>query len=294
MIPQVKNERYTDVGGKPQKQPQLPIKILMYHRVVKDLKLAHEFPLCIPSDEFRRHLDWIERWGFTPITFEDCRLYADHKLALPRKPIIITFDDGYLDTFDVAFPILQEYGMQAVIFILGDRSFRTNSWDEFGPKAYLLENHHVLEMSAAGMEIGAHSLTHVKLTDLSEHAAWEEISRSRILLEILLNKPVRTFSYPYGLVNASIKKMVREAGFTHACSVWSGPPSFGKDVFDLRRISILNTTTTSGLAFKVLAPLQYYNWLKWKTRIMIYGMPVQHPDAMEAYSYNVHSTHQHV
>ena len=268
------------------------IKVLMYHRIVRDPELARRHSFCLHMDEFQRHLEWIDRWGFTPITFEDYRLFADDQLVLPRKPIIITFDDGYLDTYDVAFPILQEFGMHAVVFVLGDRSLTTNVWDSGTsmPPTQLLNNHHILEMAAAGIEIGAHSLTHVRLTELDSHAAWEEISRSRILLEILLNLPVRTFSYPYGLVNPSVKKMVETAGFQHACSVWSGPPTFGKDNYELRRISILNSTTTSGLALKIVTPFQYYNWMQWKMRTVLHGSNGVHDHPQESRVHQINST----
>ncbi|MEW5798542.1 MAG: polysaccharide deacetylase family protein [Bacteroidota bacterium] len=247
------------------------IKILMFHRVVTNESLALKHPFCLHVSEFRRHIEWLDQHGFVPITLEDYRLYYDGQLDLPRKPIILTFDDGYLDTYEVAFPVLSEFGMKGVVFVLGDRSVKNNTWDwkYNGSPAPLMENHHLLEMSEAGIEIGAHSMTHAKLTMLDERTAWNEISRSRILLEIVLNKPVLSFSYPYGFVNESVKRMVSDAGFTHACSVWSGPLLFGKDNFELRRIPVLNSSTTISLAVKLSAPFQYYSWLRSKFKNMI-------------------------
>lgn len=249
----------------------MDIKILMFHRVVTDEYLARKHPYCLHVSEFRRHIEWLDQHGFVPITLEDYRLFCDGQLDLPRKPIILTFDDGYLDTYEVAFPVLNEFGMKGVVFALGDRSVKNNTWDwkYNGSHAPLMENHHILELSEAGMEIGAHSMTHPKLTALDERTAWNEISRSRILLEIVLNKPVLSFSYPYGFVNKAVKKMVSEAGFTHACSVWSGPLLFGRDNYELRRIPILNSSTTISLAMKLSAPFRYYSWLRSKFKNMI-------------------------
>ncbi|MDE3056852.1 MAG: polysaccharide deacetylase family protein [Bacteroidota bacterium] len=241
------------------------IKILVYHRIVRGRGKENFCKFCLSEDEFRRHLEWLDRWGFTPITFEDYRIASEKQLELPHKPIILTFDDGYLDTYQVAFPLLKEFGMKAVIFVLGDRTIKNNVWDAHLNllQSSLLEDSHILEMHEAGMEIGAHSMTHLKLTDVKEERAWEEISRARMLLEILLNAPVLSFSYPYGLVNETVKHMVASAGFTHACSVWTGPAVFGKDAYELRRIPILNSTTTSKLAVRVSSLFQYYSWMRW-------------------------------
>ncbi len=241
------------------------IKILVYHRIVKEAGKENSCKFCLHESDFRKHLEWLDRWGFTPITFEDYRVACEKQLELPHKPIILTFDDGYLDTYQVAFPLLQEFGMKAVVFVLGDRSIKTNVWDAHLklPQAPLLSDNHILEMHEAGMEIGAHSMTHIKLTDVKEECAWEEISRARVLLEILLNAPVLSFSYPYGLVNETVKQMVASAGFVHACSVWSGPAFFGRDVYELRRIPILNSTTASKLAVRVSNLFQYYSWMRW-------------------------------
>ncbi len=241
------------------------IKILVYHRIVKNAGKENVCKFCLPEDEFRKHLEWLDRWGFTPITFEDYRIASEKRLELPHKPIILTFDDGYLDTYQIAFPLLQEFGMKAVVFVLGDRSIRTNVWDAHLklPQVPLLDDNHILEMHEAGIEIGAHSMSHIRLTEVKEDRAWEEISRARVLLEILLNAPVLSFSYPYGLVNEAVKQMVASAGFVHACSVWTGPAFFGRDVYELRRIPILNSTTNSQLAVRVSNLYQYYSWLRW-------------------------------
>lgn len=261
------------INGVPEARHALlnDVKILMFHRIVTSEELARKHLFCLHISQFRVHLEWLDQHGFTPITLEDYRLYCDGQLELPRKPVILTFDDGYLDTYEVAFPVLNEFGMKGVVFVLGDRTVRTNTWDwkYNGESVRLLNDHHILEMSEAGIEIGAHSLTHQKLTLLDERTAWNEISRSRMLLEMLLNKPVLSFSYPYGFVNDTVKMLVRDAGFTHACSVWSGPLSFGKDNFEMRRIPVVNSTTTVHLAMKLSTPFQYLSWLRSKFRNLV-------------------------
>lgn len=251
------------------------IRVLMYHRVVNNRALSRKYWSCLHIDDFRKQLELLDRWGFTPITFNDYRLFLQKELNLPRKPVVLTFDDGYLDTYEIAYPIMQEYGVRAVLFVLGDQKIRTNFWDRHLdlPEAPLMDRHHIVELHEAGFEIGSHSLTHAKLTMLSEDGVWEQISRSRILLEILLNAPVLSFCYPYGMVNPMIKKMVSYAGFDLACSVASGPASFGDDVYEIRRTTVCNNTGSLGFALRLLTPFHYYGWTRWKASHAFHGKP---------------------
>ncbi len=250
------------------------IKVLMYHRIVEDPALSRSNPMtCVTARAFRRHLDLLERWGFTAITFEDYRLFLQGELNLPKRPVILTFDDGYRDVYDNAFPLLQEFGMKAVMFVMGDRNLGFNKWDSTNghPVASLMDNQQLLELHASGMEIGSHSMTHARLSLVPLEKAWEEISRSRMTLEILLNSPVRTFAYPHGMLDPDTRQMTEDAGYTIGCATYSGPPRFGTDPFTVRRIAITDSVGTVGLALRMLTPFEYYSWVRWQTRRAVGG-----------------------
>ena len=248
------------------------IKVLIYHRVSNDEQLCTVQPLmCVRSAAFRQQLELLERRGFTPITFRDYQLFLAGKLNLPRKPIILTFDDGYRDVYEYAYPLLKEFGMTAVVFAMGDQHVASNTWDaQLGlQEAPLLDAGQLLELHEAGFEIGSHALSHRALPSLTKEEAWDEISRSRMLLEILLNAPVQSFAYPYGLADDGIKKMVAEAGYTTGCGVYSGPGTFGVDQYDLRRILIPGSISAAGFGLRVLAPYQHYASLKWNIKTLL-------------------------
>lgn len=235
------------------------IKVLMYHRVVCDTKLSRATGrYAVDAAVFESQLQTLERLGYTAITFRDFALYRRGELNLPRKPVIITFDDGYEDTFTTAFPLLREYGMTAVVFIVADPSIRSNAWDDGRDitPANLMSSRQILEMHDAGIEIGSHSLTHPDLTALDRDAAWTEISRSRMLLEMMLNAPVRTFSYPYGLLNDALRAMVVDAGYDFACGVYSGPSVFGGDLLNIRRIEPSQKREPFRFWFQMMTPYQ--------------------------------------
>lgn len=235
------------------------IKVLMYHRIVTDRNLSDRYWFCVHADDFYRQLELLERWGFSAITFEDYRLFLRGELDLPRKAVILTFDDGYLDTYEVAFQAVKQFQMKGVVFALGERKIRSNVWDEqIGlPSAPLMEGHHLLEMHMEGFEIGAHTMTHRELISLPEDAVWQEVTRSRMLLEILLNDKVLTFSYPFGSANPGVKRLVANAGYDLACAGEAGAAAFGADPYEIKRIKISNTTGTIGLALRVLTPFEY-------------------------------------
>ena len=246
------------------------IRVLMYHRVLPDGVRGDPHQLWIPLRLFRRQMQFLVRRGYSAITFSDYVLFREGQLNLPRRPVIITFDDAYLETYTLVFPLLRELGLKAVIFVVADPSIRTSKWDKEHPGAVsaLMSDMQILEMHAAGFEIGSHSLRHHNLCTLSPSEAWQEITRSRMTLEILLNAPVRTFSYPYGCLNSSVKRSVKEAGYAVAVAAWSGPPLFGQDEYEIRRSYIPADRWFPILRFamRLSVPYQLYRWLIWQVR----------------------------
>jgi peptidoglycan/xylan/chitin deacetylase (PgdA/CDA1 family) len=244
------------------------IRVLLYHRVVRDSAEPVNPRFAIRESVFRKQLEMLDQRGYTPITFADYRLFLRGELDLPAKPIIITFDDGYADLYTVAFPVLRDLGMKAVLFLVAEPKIRTNVWDSTDPASAvpLLSDHQILEMHRAGFEIGSHSLSHARLTQMPRDAVFEELSRSRMILEILLNAPVLTFAYPFGLLNEDLKRMVVEAGYVNACSAWTGPPVFGRDPLEVRRTPILGNDSFITFSLKLLPAYERYRSLVWWAR----------------------------
>ena len=249
------------------------VRVLMYHRVLPDGVKGDPHQLWLPLRLFRRQMQFLVRWGYSTVTFNDYVLFREGQLNLPRRPVIITFDDAYLETYTLVFPLLRELGMKAVIFVVADPCIRTSTWDQEHPGAVseLMSDMQILEMHAAGFEIGSHSLHHHNLSTLSPSEAWQEITRSRMTLEILLNAPVRSFSYPYGCLSPTVKRSVKEAGYAVAVAAWSGPPLFGQDDYEIRRsyIPADRWFPVLGFAVRLSVPYQFYRWLIWQLRSLI-------------------------
>jgi peptidoglycan/xylan/chitin deacetylase (PgdA/CDA1 family)/glycosyltransferase involved in cell wall biosynthesis len=243
------------------------VKVLMYHRVVGDREHFNDYLWNISQSQFRKQLSLLKKWGYSFIDFKDYLLSQEGKINLPKKSVILTFDDGYNGVYKYALPTIKEFGAKATAFVLGDRSIKTNYWDE--PTGFtgapLLEDEKVLELAESGFEIGSHSLTHPNLTHVDKGKAWEEIARSKDSLESLLKSPVVSFAYPFGASNVEVQNMVREAGYHYGCGVYSGPPKLGQNKYNIRRISVMTGTNIFDFALKILTPYEYYQWLRWET-----------------------------
>lgn len=240
----------------------------MYHRVLAEKPKKKSLWHYVMVTEFRKQMHMIDRLGYTPITFTDYHLSAEGKLTLPSRPIIITFDDGYVDTFENAIPVMHELNMRAVIFVMGNRKLKTARWDEVGDydSCRLMTDDQIRKSQKLGFEIGAHSFDHIPLTSLSEADIVSEVYRSKETIEKVLDEPIKTFSYPYGSVDERVKKIVTDAGFLYACGVYSGAAKFSQSMMDFRRLSVNQETSKFKFLITLLMPYQYIEWLYFRLK----------------------------
>lgn len=233
----------------------------MYHRVVEK-KSDCRSKYSITARQFRQQLEMLQMLNIIPITFEDYHLYLKGKLTLPKNPIILTFDDGHMDTYTTAYPILKEFDMKAVIFVMGDRKLKYADWDPQEPeRTPLMTDNQVLEMRKEGFEIGAHSMSHASLPTLAQNELKWEISACKEQIETLLNEKIYSFAYPYGGVNSFVESLVLQEDFRFGCGVYTGSPRFGDSIFDIRRLAIQDNTGLMQFLLKVLTPYQYAEWM---------------------------------
>jgi len=151
---------------------------------------------------------------------------------LPPRPFLITFDDGHLDNYTTAFPIMQKYGYTGVLYLV---------YNYIGVNQYLNVNQ-ILEMHNAGWEVGSHSLNHLDLTKLNSEEQRAEVIESRDLLEKLLGFPMETFAYPFGIKNGASLDYVKVAGYIGAMGASGYTPAQGEwNLFYLQRVEIKGT-----------------------------------------------------
>jgi peptidoglycan/xylan/chitin deacetylase (PgdA/CDA1 family) len=210
--------------------------IICYH-CIKDEGNPHLRPAKIA--DFEKQMQYLSKM-YNPISLEIIAQYIQNGELLPPKAIAITFDDGYQDNYENAYPILKKYNIPATFFLT--TSFigtgEIPKWDKeyyTAEKALMLSWKQVREMSGNGISFGSHTLTHPFLTRIPLKQAQKEIHLSKDIIEQQIGKPVTTFSYPSGNFDSEIKEIVKEAGYSTAVSTIPGYNSIHDDVHALKR-----------------------------------------------------------
>lgn len=197
------------------------LPVLCYHHVGE--KLPHSWPLLTVSPGvFRRQIAWLSSHGYTGIHAADWLAWMRQGTALPDKPVLITFDDGYSDLAEHAIPVLEKSGFKATIFIVSQHIGGASTWDvPLGhPSRPLMTAEQVQECPSHGIEIGAHSRTHPDLRTLPEAALKAELEGCRSELTELMGQPVNTLAYCFGFQNDQVRK---RAGETYDLSFSAKP-----------------------------------------------------------------------
>ncbi|TVT37717.1 polysaccharide deacetylase family protein [Hymenobacter setariae] len=247
------------------------IPVLMYHKI-PDAPLASKHQIFVTKENFAKHLAYFQRQKFTPITFRDYQEFASGRRSLaefPRRPIILTFDDGYVDNYTNLLPLMQQAGYRGILYLLGDFGVRYNYWDVEAdptePRADIMDAAQKQAFVAAGWEIGAHTMHHPKLPELSPMESAAEIQQSKTALEQALGTEIISFAYPYGALTEPIKAQVEQAGFSYAVATDTGGMHLEDDRMQIFRVNMFPHETTSSL-FKKTAPWyrRYYRWKRGK------------------------------
>jgi len=209
------------------------IPVMMYHRVVKKTQKRSRFHVFTTQDVLEGQIKSFLAEGYKLVTFKDLQnKYVD-------KPMILTFDDGYLDNYENLFPLLKKYGIKAVIFVLADSQY--NHWDtsKGEVKAELMNHQQILELSKSGLvEIASHGLKHRRLPLLNDAELRAEITQSKKIIEEIIQDKVISFAYPWGLHGNREKFAVKNAGYKFGVATDGGSNFFKDDLFGIRRINM--------------------------------------------------------
>lgn len=196
--------------------------ILMYHHVTDQLNGTSLAKLRVSPRRFARQLDFLLDQGYVALPLS--RALALAQTGNRTKTVAITFDDGYQDFYDQAWPLLRERGMTATVFLVTGALDDQNRWDwEKGePHEGIMSCEQVRELDMLGVEFGGHTHHHKNLSQLDERGLRLEVTGCQKAISNILGRPARVFSYPYGLVNQQALEAVHRAGFSYACTTWPG------------------------------------------------------------------------
>ncbi len=229
------------------------VPILAYHAFGADGEAPKRF--IVPRRRFKRQMTCLKWMRYCVLGLDEyLRCLREHRLP-PARSVVITIDDGYADNWFVAHPVLRRYRYPATVFLVSDYLGTDNRWDQQSELTGrpLLSWSNVQEMLRNGIQIGAHTRTHPRLTTLSSETARTEIEGSRAALEQGLGVPVLAFCYPYGDHNPAILTMADQAGFLGSCTVLPGLNSPVTPLHALRRIEIYGRDSLLQFAIAVLS-----------------------------------------
>lgn len=220
------------------------IPILMYHSISTQATRRFRAFTLAPT-LFAAHLRYLREQGYTFLSIAGLA-----GSELPEKPIILTFDDGFLDFYTKALPLLLQYNATASLFIPTRYLDGTSLWlQALGEgRRPLVSQDQLIEIANAGVDCGAHTHSHCHLDTVSTARGQQEVNRSKEILEQILRRPVTSFAYPYGHYHMQARQWVMDAGFQAACAVRHAISHRDDDPFALARVTITDRTDVPRLA----------------------------------------------
>lgn len=228
-----------------------PIPVLTYHHI----NLHKGDMVTITPAVFEGQMEYLYKAGYRTLKIDELISYMSGGLALPQKAVVVTFDDGWLDNYLYAFPVLKKYKINATVFLITNRVENTSlknskllipthkeskSLIEKGESYKVALNWGLIkEMLDSGLvEFYSHTKSHAKCSNLSEKELMEELKGSQQIIEKRLGSPCPYFCWPYGKYNDLALAVAREADYKAIFTTNHGVVEAGSDPFAINRIIV--------------------------------------------------------
>ena len=224
----------------------------MYHQVSPEPPASFSDWVVSP-DTFGRQMRWLAGSGYTPITLDALRSNRVDGAALPRRPVVITFDDGFRDCLHYAADVLQRFRFTATFFLVAGLVGQPSRWllRECGLELPLAGWNAIRDLARDGFEFGAHSLTHPRLATLPEEDIRQELQQSRRIVEEALGRQVVHLAYPFGSVDDRVRRLALEAGYATACTVEVGLSLADENRLALRRVPVMGSDSFADFVCRI-------------------------------------------
>lgn len=218
----------------------MKVPALLYHKIdlpTADVKIRGAFTA---PQKFERQIAYLKKKGYEFYTASELIKFYRANGEFPSKAIAVTFDDGWKDNYQHAFPVLKKYGAKATIFLvtscIGQNTDRVTAEGE-GRREHLSEKD-ILEMSQNGIEFASHSLSHALFNQIGNEEIEREVTESKKIIENLTQKECSAFAYPAGFFTDFAKEAIKKAGYEAAFSTVYGDEN-NFDIYALNRVEIL-------------------------------------------------------
>lgn len=229
-----------------------PVSILMYHQVGRFASpKAHRAGYCHVR-RFAAQMWYLHAFGYSVISLEQAYRGLFGQEPLPPRPVVLTFDDGYDNFREYAWPILRRYGFPATVFLIAGHLGKPAYWlDDGGHSAPLMTAQTVRALRREGVSFGSHSVNHLRLSQLDAAAIRREVFDSKAMLEDVLGEAVPDFCYPYGDYDLRVRDAVIEAGYRLGLTCIRGAANTADNAFEIPRKAISYGDTLPGYFWKL-------------------------------------------
>ncbi len=229
-----------------------PVSVLMYHQVGAFVRSnGHKSVLCRIA-RFRAQMAWLHAGPYHVISLEQAYRGLFGGEALPTHSVVLTFDDGYLNFADFAWPVLAHYGFPCTVFAVAGQLGGMADWlDSSYTAAPLMGAACLRRLARQGVSIGSHAWQHVHLSGLGDDALVRELRDSKAVLEDTLGLAVTDFCYPYGDYDARVRDLTAAAGYRLALTCLRGAANTASNAYEIPRKAISFGDNCIGLAWKL-------------------------------------------
>lgn len=239
------------------------VAILMYHSVSnrQDSGISPYYQINTAPAVFANQMKFLYKTGYRVINLCDIEEYYGSSESANSKAVIITFDDGYRDFLTDAFPVLQQYGFSATVFL--PTKFIRNHRRQFKGKDCLTWDE-VRELHANGVQFGSHTVTHPQLNSMRRADVEMELMRSKQGIEAGIGEKIDCFSYPYAFPEedrsfvADLADMIERCEYKFGVSTRIGTSDKYDNRFFMKRIPINSHDDAPLLKAKIAGA---YDWL---------------------------------
>ncbi|WP_027634636.1 polysaccharide deacetylase family protein [Clostridium hydrogeniformans] len=208
------------------KDNSIGVPVLYYHSIYDNPKKDE---LIVSKEMFREQMKYLKDNNYKTLTLTQLQEYIRDNKEVPEKSVAITFDDGWGDNYENAYPVLREYGFNATIFVITS----------------MVDNHHlylkskeIKEMSENGIEIGSHTVNHDNLIEISKEKRKKTLEDSKKSLEDIIKKQVTSIAYPFGTYNNDVLKDSKALGYTLGFTTDKGWGNGKNDLFKIKRVYV--------------------------------------------------------
>lgn len=233
------------------------INILMYHQVgpfstLEGEMAKHRSTYC-RVERFAAQMAFLKRFGYTVLSMDQVLACVRGEAPIPPRAVALTFDDGYDNFADHAWPILQQHGFPAMVYLIAGLLGKPSAWfaRDNRPTPPLMSAARIRALRAEGCDFGGHSVNHVRLAQQDDATVKAEVAGSKAILEDALGEPMRHFCYPFGSHDMRSVAACAEAGWITATTCERAPATPADDPLTLPRKAIAWGDTLPGVWWKI-------------------------------------------